>query len=210
MLPNELIQIITPNLEKRASGIYMILCVPSNKAYIGQSKNIYRRWSAHKQQLKKNKHANSHLQNTYSKYGKDSLVYFVLENGSEQLTEREAYYVSQIDEDRRLNLRPISNIVPISEITRLRMSLAQKGKKKGRYSKEHRANISKAATGRRHTQETKMKLSKSHTGLKGSRKGVKLSIQTRFKMSLAQRGKVRSEETKKKISEALKKLKKTR
>ena len=50
--------------------------------------------------------------------------------------------------------------------------------------------------------ETKAKMSKIHTGMKGTRNGVKLSDETKAKLRAANLGKKHTEEERKKISEA--------
>ena len=50
--------------------------------------------------------------------------------------------------------------------------------------------------------ETRAKLSKIHTGMKGTRNGVKLSDETKAKLRAANLGKKHTEEERKKISEA--------
>lgn len=47
----------------------------------------------------------------------------------------------------------------MSDETKLKMSLAAKGKKKTPFTLEHRANLSKARLGKKHTEETKAKIS---------------------------------------------------
>lgn len=37
-------------------GIYMIMNLINKKRYIGKSTNIYKRWDAHKRDLRKNRH----------------------------------------------------------------------------------------------------------------------------------------------------------
>lgn len=96
-----------------------------------------------------------------------------------------------------------------SEETKLKMSNAKKGKpswnKNKPWAKEIRKKISEAQKGKpnpikgttgrwKHTEETKLKMSEKHKGIKPSR-------EARLRMSEAQKNK--SDETKRKISEAL-------
>lgn len=78
---------------------------------------------------------------------------------------------------------------PTSDETKLKMSLAGKGRpshRKGKtMSEEACLNMSKAQTGRKHTEETKKKMSLvDHVW----RRGKKASEETRLKMSLARMG----------------------
>jgi group I intron endonuclease len=60
-------------------GIYCIKNTENNKRYVGFSVDIHRRFVTHKKLLKDNKHTNSHLQNAYNKYGKDCFEYFIVQ-----------------------------------------------------------------------------------------------------------------------------------
>jgi hypothetical protein len=77
----------------------------------------------------------------------------------------------------------------VSNETKLKMSLAKKGKPgttKGKLlSPEHKQKMSLAKKGKHHTLETKLKMSLSH---KGKLKGIPKSEEHKLKMSLAQKG----------------------
>ena len=66
-------------------GVYCIRCKVNNKAYIGSSANIKKRWIEHKSKLKTGKHINKQLQEDYNKYGADNFLYSVLINGKPQM-----------------------------------------------------------------------------------------------------------------------------
>jgi group I intron endonuclease len=75
-------------------GIYKITCVNNNKVYIGSSSNIKTRWSRHKSNLKNNR-SNPNLQNSYNKYGLNSLKFELIEECNvENLIEREQFHAS--------------------------------------------------------------------------------------------------------------------
>lgn len=77
-------------------GIYMIKNMSNNKVYIGQSTNIDKRLNAHKYKLNKNKHENSHLQNSYNKYGSDMFVFTkICECDKSELNEKERFYIKK-------------------------------------------------------------------------------------------------------------------
>lgn len=61
-------------------GVYCIRCKVNNKAYIGSSVNINRRWTEHKSALKAGRHDNKQLQEDYNKYGADNFLYLTLIN----------------------------------------------------------------------------------------------------------------------------------
>lgn len=77
-------------------GIYMIKNLSNNKVYIGQSIDINRRWNDHKAKLENNNHENSHLQESYNKYGKDSFEYSIIcQCLKEELNDKEKYYIKK-------------------------------------------------------------------------------------------------------------------
>ena len=61
-----------------------------------------------------------------------------------------------------------------------------------------------AATGRKLTEETKLKISLANKGKVSPRKGAKLTEETRKKCSASHLGKKHNEDTKEKISQTLK------
>ena len=79
---------------KVVCGIYMILNKINNKVYIGQSIDIYKRWTGHRKSLRDNIHDNKHLQSSWNKYGEDNFEFIILcECEREKLNELEEYYV---------------------------------------------------------------------------------------------------------------------
>lgn len=177
-------------------GIYKITS-PSGRVYVGQSKNIERRWSTYynnncKTQIKLNR--------SFKKYGVEAHFFEVIEEGEfEQLNTRERYWqdfyncmekglnclLTQTDEKPKV----------LSKKTRLKMSISSLGKIT---SKETKLKMSLALTGRKISDETKLKMSFSKLGK------IK-SDETKLKMSLGKLGKKHSEERCMKMSEIRKK-----
>lgn len=60
-------------------GIYRIRNLNNNKCYYGSAKDIKRRWSKHKSQLKYQRHENIILQRAWNKYGEEVFVFEVVE-----------------------------------------------------------------------------------------------------------------------------------
>ncbi len=163
-------------------GIYIIYNTISKKWYVGSAINISDRWSAHKSKLKKNKHANIHLQRAWNKDREHSFQFHVLEYCSkENMLEREQYWIDRskctdpsigynilITADSPLGLKR-------SEETKRKISLVQKGKKL--------------------SDETKMKMRLATRVI---------SKESRIKLGLSNLGKPRLESVKLKISETLK------
>lgn len=79
------------------SGIYVIKSKESEKIYVGQSSNIYKRWEEHKRALRSNYHANKHLQRAFDKYGESNFEFSILENCTiKDLDERELFYINEL------------------------------------------------------------------------------------------------------------------
>lgn len=62
-----------------APGIYIIKNTINDKVYIGSAVNIKRRFGDHKSRLKHSKHNNAYLQRAWNKYGKENFKFEVLE-----------------------------------------------------------------------------------------------------------------------------------
>lgn len=82
----------------KENGIYRITNIVNNKIYIGSAfckGGLNRRWVAHKSTLKRNKHFNQYLQNSWNKYGKDNFIFEVLEivSDSDKIYLREQFYI---------------------------------------------------------------------------------------------------------------------
>lgn len=78
-------------------GIYLITNKLNNQKYIGQSKNISARWSAHRRNAnnKKEFKSCSKLYNAFEKYGVDNFIFSVIEEVKDpnKLTKREIYWI---------------------------------------------------------------------------------------------------------------------
>lgn len=84
-------------MRKKTLGVYMILNSKNGKIYIGSSKDIYKRWQEHKSDLKKNKHHNKYLQNSWNKNGEKFFYLYILEEikieRKDYLILREQFYL---------------------------------------------------------------------------------------------------------------------
>lgn len=80
-------------------GVYKITCEGNSKIYIGSSINIRERWQQHLALLRGNRHSSIYLQNSYNKYGEDSLKFEVLikliEFNEDVLRDLEWYYIEK-------------------------------------------------------------------------------------------------------------------
>jgi len=96
------------------SGIYLIINLQNNKFYVGSAKKLYSRKMDHLYLLRKNKHANTYLQNSYNKYGEDNFTFIIIEKveSEKDLTEREQYWIDTLDatnKDIAYNICPTAN-----------------------------------------------------------------------------------------------------
>ena len=66
-------------MESLPAAVYKIVCNPTGKAYIGQSKHYPRRFTDHKRELLQKKHKNSTLQADYIKYGIDAFEFSIIQ-----------------------------------------------------------------------------------------------------------------------------------
>jgi group I intron endonuclease len=64
-------------------AIYTITNTISGKIYVGQARNVRKRWHSHQWHLKKGKHRNNHLQRAWDKYGEEAFIFQVVINLSE-------------------------------------------------------------------------------------------------------------------------------
>lgn len=110
--------------------IYKITNTVNGKCYIGQSVNISKRWSAHKNCKK-----NHPLYNSIKHYGVDNFTFEVICEISEQ-TEADAFEIFMIDQYHSTDRRFGYNIDlggngagKISESTKQKISLSKQGEK---------------------------------------------------------------------------------
>jgi len=184
----------------QSSGIYIIKNIKNGKVYIGKGVNIHARWSKHKRLLKANKHYNIHLQRSWNKYGASKFKFFVLEYCTEeQLNEREKHYIS-IYKSKGLvyNLTDggegmLGNIPTLE--TRMKLSVKNKGRKRGPLSDEHRRKIGEANKGKIRSAEHCRQQSERQ---KGQKRGP-FSEEHKLKIGLSQKGKPRSQKSMKAV-----------
>ena len=171
------------------AGIYKITCILTNKCLIGESGNVRKRVNYHIQNLKGNRHENSYLQKAWNKYGKDNFSFITLEYCEfDQCKIREDYYCKLYNSHNSkfgFNLRPTGLKLKskFSEELKLKMKNACINSEK--YKSR---DCGKGMRGKKHSQETRIKMSESRTG-------ITLSIETRQKLSNNLKGKIRSKES---------------
>lgn len=79
---------------KKICGIYRLVS-PSGKSYIGQSRNIFARWSSHRRERR---HDQVKLYNAIKKYSFDNFQKYILEECLiEHLDERERFWIKEFN-----------------------------------------------------------------------------------------------------------------
>ena len=80
------------------SCIYIIKNNITDKVYIGKTTCFITRQKEHLRKLKAGKHVNKHLQFSYSKYGKDTFIFDILEECDDTILDnREKYWITFYD-----------------------------------------------------------------------------------------------------------------
>ena len=171
-----------------ASGIYQITNSINGKVYIGSAENLADRKRKHFELLRRNKHVNTHLQNSFNKHGENCFIHTVLHYCDiDMLIVFEQYFIDDYSVNRLYNLRVVAESnrgIKASEETRKKISLASTGRK---HTIETRAKMSLVQKGRIVSDESRIRMSIGQTGNKHSE-------ETRAKMSLAQQAR-RAKET---------------
>lgn len=150
-------------------GIYLIINCINNKAYVGSSIDIDARWFTHISFLSKNKHSNKYLQNAWNKYGADAFHFCIVEECLEDdLISIEQLWINAY-KYKCYNLSDIADRYKISEETKSKISASLIGRKhteetKKKMSLNYNKNIVRSPpdwSGKRHSEESKKKISES-------------------------------------------------
>ena len=162
------------------SGIYKITNKIDNKCYIGQSVNLKSRIKSHKSMLKHNNEDNPLLRKATKKYGYENFEIEILKYcKEEELDFYEQYYINYYKSHKKENGYNIelggNQNKHLSKEQIEKMRKTKKGKLMGKENPFY---------GRKHTEESKKKISEAKKGNKGCL------------------GRFMSEETRKKIGEA--------
>lgn len=178
------------------SGIYKILNTHTNQVYVGQAKEFKSRWSGHRSSLAKNKHGNKFIQADFNKCREllghdDFLEYHVLEllvgSTKEERNEREEWWIAQYYDKQHLCYNFSTKAIS----------------REGNQDRSPEASFQKrsiATKGRKHTAESKQRMSEIHKGSSNLRNaGKQHSEATKIKIAASNFGKVRSAETKAKL-----------
>lgn len=182
--------------DKSKSGIYRIINVITNKSYIGSSVNFYKRMKKHSQDLIKNKHHSSYLQNSYNKYGKENFVFEIIAFcPKEYIIKLEQWFLDNLKPEYNIRTNAKSNLgLKMSASTKEKLRKINIGKK---MTDEQKLKISLSKKGRKIPKDVVDKIYKARIGLKRSKEAIE-------KTRLANLGSKRTEKQKQNISNSLK------
>lgn len=102
------------------TGIYKIENKENHKVYIGKSKDIMQRWSAHERALAKQEHHSKKLQEDYNLFGGiQAFDFSIIETCSaDELLEKENYYIQFYDSIKNgYNMTPDNSLNIRNEIS---------------------------------------------------------------------------------------------
>lgn len=180
---------------KTTISLYRVTCIISGKKYIGITKGtVEKRWSRHnwKYCLEKK----GAFQRAIKKYGKEN---FIVEHLCEIFKETDAFLIERafILEEGTMSPGGYNMTsggetfvgTEVSEETRLKRSLAQKGKLGRKHSEETKELIGNLARGRKLSEEARRNIGNGARGRKHTQ-------EAKDKMSAAKKGRVRTEEHK--------------
>jgi group I intron endonuclease len=152
------------------SGIYCITNTSNGKRYVGSAVKLQQRRNEHWSRLGQGIHRNPHLQNAFKLYGITVFRFDVIEYCDKtQLIEREQFFIDTLHPEYNIMPKAGSNIGhrwTDEQKARLKVSRPNSSMKGKHLSEEAKAKISKANTGRVHTQEQKQKVSDKLKGRK--------------------------------------------
>ena len=171
------------------SGIYRIQC-PDGHYYIGSTNNFIRRKQEHMKKLMRNKHSNIHMQNRFNKSTEGWTIELIQTVDPDKilLTQAEQIYLTECVGKDKLCMNINSS--------------AERPSREGikiPHTEQTKLKISLAHKGLKCTAETKLKMSVAHKGktktlehrqnLSKSCTGRKLTDETKHKKSIALKGK---------------------
>ncbi len=157
--------------KEKVSGIYKIVNKLNQKYYVGSSNDILGttyyigRFKSHKNDLIKECHSNEHLQRAWNMYGEENFDFIIAEQVSNSISRQELFDIEQKyldiaaqEKDKCYNIL-FKVGVPCSPETveKSRLGLLEYYRREGSHN-----------TGRRHTEETKRKMSENNGSMKGA------------------------------------------
>jgi group I intron endonuclease len=178
-------------------GIYQIRNIVNDKIYVGStSVSFKKRFKQHRNDLRKNKHRNFHLQNSWNIYGETNFAFEILE----------AIFDKNIilkEEQKYINfLLPEYNIC---KIVGSRLGIKHTKEAKQKVGNVHRGKVLSQETKRKISESVKLAISEEEKRKRRERRiGKKHSESVKRKIANSHIGIFPSEETKNKIRLSLK------
>jgi len=190
-------------LEQEVIGVYAIVNTSSQRAYVGSSKNINKRFLCHASFLRNRKHPCAHLQNSFNLNGTKAFQFRVLVECS---TREEAQELEQAMLDiwygdfynaskRADHLHRLGR--PQSDATKAKISSKNTGAFRSpeqrkliseSLKKRYQEGMQSSQLGRQHSAEAKAKIKAKRAIQAPTNLGNVASQETRLKQSLAKKG----------------------
>lgn len=141
-------------------SVYLIRCLPANAVYVGASRVVGRRLTAHRQALRKGEHSNSFMQQLYNDYGEDAFTFspaVIVEDESDLAVYEQSVYCmlsrhgfTMINRGENTS-KPMSGVSRpdmqthevIAHLNRWRYKALRKSAETRAANKEHYANIAR-------------------------------------------------------------------
>lgn len=159
-------------------GIYKIE-LNGQCLYVGQSKDIKRRWTEHRRHLRQNRHENVYLQRIYNKH-KDFQYSVIEENDFDNLNRLELEYIQKLKPLCNMQIPDEKGSFTVTEESRKKMSLATLS----RVNDEYKKKISEAVKRAHRDPEVRKRFLEGQANKKNKaawNKGLKMSEEQRRK-----------------------------
>lgn len=144
----------------RDAGVYRITCTANGKIYIGSAQDLESRRRKHWKCLRGGYHENKYMQHAWNKHGASTFRFEVMEVcHADERIAREQHYLD--------TLRPCDRSVGFNVSIKAGAPMA--GRK---HTPETRAKMSQSNRGRKHTEETRRMMSERNKGKVFRRAGV--------------------------------------
>ena len=178
------------------SGIYRVTNLVNGKVYIGSAINLRRRKQEHFSMLKRNRHSNNYLQNSYNKHGIVNFNFEVIEyveDKTKLINIEQVHLNNYVDSEGLINTKLCYNICPTA------------GSNLGiKFTEEQNKRNSERNKGRKHSEKTKIKMGNSRRGKNNPNYNKPMTKERKEKLKKANEGRIKSKEELDKIIKALK------